>query len=70
MSCGGLEMTWSLWVGSYGEGAALKVLEVGMVSDRVMTLLIVFEEDALRLICGYSLLSGRSFEKSSLFMTS
>ena len=30
-----------------------KVVEVGRVSDRVMSV-IVFEEDVLRLICGYA----------------
>ena len=31
-----------------------KVVEVRRVSDRVMTLVVVFEEDVLRLICGYA----------------
>ena len=34
------------------------VVEVRRVSDRVMTV-VVFEEDVLRLICGYALQSGR-----------
>ena len=38
------------------------VVEVKMVSDRVMTL-VVFEEDALRLICGDAPQSGRSLEE-------
>ena len=29
-----------------------------MANDRVMTVVIVFEEDVLSLICGYALLSG------------
>ena len=29
----------------------------------MMTLVIVFEEDVLRLICGYALQSGRSLEE-------
>ena len=41
-----------------------------MVSDRVMTIVVVFEADVLRLICLYAPQSGRSFEKSSLFMMS
>ena len=36
-----------------------KVVEVRRVSDRVMTV-VVFEEDVLRLICGYSPQIGRS----------
>ena len=35
-----------------------KVVEVRKVSDRVMTV-VVFEEDVLRLICGYAPRSGR-----------
>ena len=35
-----------------------KVLEVRRVSDRVMTLVVVFEEDVRRLICGYAPQSG------------
>ena len=31
-----------------------KVVDVRMVSDRVMTLVVVFEEDVLSLICGYA----------------
>ena len=31
-----------------------KVVKVRRVSDRVMAVLLVFEEDVLRLICGYA----------------
>ena len=41
-----------------------------MVSDRVTTVVVVFEEDVLRLICGYAPQSGRCMEKNSLFVTS
>ena len=37
-----------------------------MVSDRVMTV-VVFEEDVLRLICGYSPKTGRSLDKKQSF---
>ena len=37
-----------------------KLVEVRRVSDRMMTL-VVFEEDVLRLICGYAPQGGRSF---------
>ena len=37
-----------------------KAVEARMVSDRVMTLVVVFKEDVLRLICGYDPQSGRS----------
>ena len=43
-----------------------KALEVRGASDRVMTV-VVFDEDVLRLICGYALLSGRSFEEKQSF---
>ena len=39
-----------------------QVLEIRRGSDRVMTV-VVFEEDVLRLICGYALKSGRSLEE-------
>ena len=39
-----------------------RVVEVRRVSDRVMTLVDVFEEDVLRLICGYAPESLRSLE--------
>ena len=39
-----------------------------MVSDRVTTLVVVFEEDVLTLICGYAPQGGRSFvEKQSFY---
>ena len=37
-----------------------KVVKVRIISDGVMTF--VFEEDVLRLICGYASQSGRRFE--------
>ena len=40
-----------------------KVVEVRWVSDRVMAVVLVFEEDVLRLTCGYALQSGRSLEE-------
>ena len=47
-----------------------KLVKVRGLSDRVMTVLIVFEEDVLRLIHGYAPQSGRSLNKSRLFMMS
>ena len=45
-----------------------EVVEVGLVSDTVMTVVVVFEEDVLRLVCGYAPQSGRSLEfKQSLY---
>ena len=44
-----------------------KVIEVRRVIDRVMTVVIVFEEDVLRLICGYAPQSGKSFEEKQSF---
>ena len=39
------------------------VVKLKKVSDRVMTDVVVFEGDVLRLICGYAPQSGRSFEE-------
>ena len=44
-----------------------KVVEVRRVSDGVMTVVVVFEEDVLRLICRYALQSGRSLEEKQSF---
>ena len=46
------------------EDLCKKVAEVRMVSDRVVTV-VVFEEDVLRLICGYDTQSGRYCGKQS-----
>ena len=46
------------------------VVEVRKVSDGVMTVVVVVEEDVLRLICGYAPQSGRSFEEKLYFMMS
>ena len=40
-----------------------KVVEARNVSDREMIVVLVFEEDVLRWICGYALQGGRSFEE-------
>ena len=45
------------------------MVEVRRVSDRVMTV-VVFEEDVLRLSCGYAPKRGRSLEENSIFVTS
>ena len=55
------------WDGVGGVGAMVreelceKVVEVRRVSHGVMTF-VVFEEDVLRLICGYAPQSGKSLE--------
>ena len=46
------------------------MLEVGRVSDRVMTVVVVFEEDVLRLICGYAPQSGKSLDEKQSFIAS
>ena len=38
------------------------MVDARRVSDRVMAVVVVFEEDVLRLIRGYAPQSGRSFE--------
>ena len=47
-----------------------KVVEVRRISDRVMTIVVVFEEGVLRLICGYTPQSGRIWRKNSIFVMS
>ena len=44
-----------------------KMVEIRMVGDRVMTLVVVFEEGVLRLICVYAPLSGKSLEEEHSF---
>ena len=44
-----------------------KVVEVRRVNDRVMTLVVAFEVDVLRLICGYAPQSGKSLEVKQSF---
>ena len=44
-----------------------KVVEVRRVSDRVMTVVVVFEEDVQRLICGYATQCERSLEEKQYF---
>ena len=39
------------------------MVEIRRVSDRVMAVVLVFEEHVLRLICGYALQSGSLEEK-------
>ena len=46
------------------------MVEVRRVSDRVMTAVVVFEEDVLRLICGHALQSGRDLEEKQSSMMS
>ena len=70
-----------LWLSGKGDGVGgvgvkvkeelcEKVVEVRRVSYRVVTLVVVFEEYVLRLICGYAPQSGRNFEEDNLFMAS
>ena len=44
-----------------------KVLEVRRVSDRMMTVVVVFEDDVLRLLCVYAPQSIRLEEKQSFY---
>ena len=44
-----------------------KVVEVGRVSNRMMELVLAFEDDVLRLISEYAPQSGRSFEKQTFY---
>ena len=67
------EMCWSGkgdGVGGVGvmvkEELCEKMAEVGRVSDRVKTV-VVFEDDVLRLVCGYASQSGRRLEEEQSF---
>lgn len=44
-----------------------KVVEVRRRNDRVMTIVMVFEEEVVRLICGYAPQSGRTREEKECF---
>ena len=62
-----------LWFGSRdGVGGAgvmvkKKVMELGRMSDRVMAVVLVFEDIVLKLICAYIGQSGRSLEAKEIF---
>ena len=45
------------------EELCIKVVEVRWISDGVMAVVLVFEEDMLRWICGYVLSSARCLKK-------
>ena len=45
-----------------------KGVGVRRISDRVMTIVVVFEEDMLRLICGYATQCGRHLKEKHTFM--
>ena len=49
------------------EGLCEKMVEVRRVLDGVVSIVVVFEEDVLSLICRYSPLSGRSLEEKQSF---
>ena len=68
---------YKLWWSGKGDGVGCvgvmvieelceKVVEVGRVSDRVMTV-VVFEEGVLKLISGYDLQSGSSLKEKQCF---
>ena len=58
-------------VGSVGvmveEELCEEMMEVKRINDRVLTLIVVFEEDVLRLICGYAPQCGRCLEEKQSF---
>ena len=45
-----------------------EVVEVGIVMHGVMAVVLVFEVNVLRLICGDAQLSGGCFEENSVFI--
>ena len=47
-----------------------KVVEVRRLRDRVTTLVVVFEEDVLRLICGNAPQIDEAWKPSTLYMMS
>ena len=47
-----------------------KVVEVRMVSDRVMSVVVVFDGDVLRLTCGYAPQDVKCLEERQSFMDS
>ena len=44
-----------------------KVVEVRRVNYRVMAVVLVFEEDVLRLVCGHTPQNGRSLKEKQSF---
>ena len=61
MSCCCVEkMELLVWEIILMEELCMKVVEVGRVCDRIV---LVFDEDLLKMICGYAPQSGRSLEQ-------
>ena len=60
---------YTLWWSGKGDGVMMKkdlcekVVDVRGVSDSVMTVVVVFGKDVLRMICTYAQQSGRSWEE-------
>ena len=52
------------------EELCAKVMTVRRVCNRMMAVLLDFENDLLRLICGYAPQSGRIFPKNNAIMIS
>ena len=50
------------------EALCEQLVEVQRVSDRVMAVVLVFEEDVLRLICGYAAQTGRCFVENPPYL--
>ena len=77
MVLGSRGIRYKLWLSGKGDGVGgvgamveklyEKVVEVRRVSDRVMAVVLVFEEDMLRLILGYAPQCGRSLEEKQSF---
>ena len=57
-------------VGAMVKEMCEKVVEERRVSDGVMTVVVVLEEDVLMLICGYAPQKEEVWKKNSLFVTS
>ena len=61
ISCGGLEKEMKLVVRElWRSSSCTNVVEVRRVCDGAMTLVVVFDEDVLRWMCGHAPQSGRS----------
>ena len=54
-------------MGTMLKGKLYEVVKI-RVSETVMAVVLVFEEDVLMLICGYALCGGRNLERKTVFL--
>ena len=60
------KMRWSQWCGSHGKGDVWESVKISKMID-VVAVVLILEEDVLRLICVYAPQSGRRLEEKQPF---